>query len=122
MMSMNKSKHTEYITRVVPPLPFFTGFGRLKAKDVGNGRRRCYIFHPNYIEKLRAATEVEKPGHASLIPVDKISTITSEFLYFFVQLCTRDAQCFCGAAFITVAVTQSFGNGFPCCPCLCLME
>ena len=35
--------------------------GSLKAKDIGDGKRRCYIFHQSYIEEFRAAVELKKP-------------------------------------------------------------
>jgi len=35
--------------------------GRLNAKDVGDGTRHCYLFHPSYIEDFRTATELRIP-------------------------------------------------------------
>ena len=35
--------------------------GQLRARDIGDGVRRCYIFHPSYIDDFRAATEHKKP-------------------------------------------------------------
>ena len=35
--------------------------GQLKAKDIGDGNRRCYAFHPRYIEEFLEATELKKP-------------------------------------------------------------